>query len=154
MYFWIVALLMFVFPLLSVAAETLVFRSSVGLLGLVGKWFVFWVVGIRLFTAGLRQALQPGFTAQDIFGIKSSEAFVIVQELGFANLSMGTLGILTIFNQTWVLPAAIVGILFYGLAGLRHLFNKNRNLLENTALVSNLIMFALFAVYCFLSLRH
>jgi hypothetical protein len=32
---------------------------------LVGKWFVFWAaVGVRLGLAGLRQILQPSFTAE------------------------------------------------------------------------------------------
>ena len=32
--------------------------------GLVGKWFVFWTVGIQLFLAGLRQIVQPRYTAE------------------------------------------------------------------------------------------
>ena len=34
-----------------------------GLMPLVGKWFVFWAVGARLFIAGIRQVIQPAFTA-------------------------------------------------------------------------------------------
>ncbi|HTP02561.1 MAG TPA: hypothetical protein VMJ64_14395, partial [Anaerolineales bacterium] len=76
MYFWAVALLMFILPMLFIGVEAYFLGRSAGLLALIGKWFVFWVVGIRLFTAGLRQAIQPRFTAEDIFGIKSGEAFI------------------------------------------------------------------------------
>jgi hypothetical protein len=140
MYLLMIVLLMFVFPILSILAELFVFRSTAGIILLIGKWFVFWAVGVRLFTAGLRQALQPQFTAEKILGIKGSEQLIIVQELGFANLSMGMLGMLSILNGTWVLPAAIVGCLFVGLAGIRHIFSKERNPLENSAMLSNLIV--------------
>jgi hypothetical protein len=38
---------------------------------------VLWAVGVRLFTAGARQMLQPQFTA-DMFAIKDSAAHAIV----------------------------------------------------------------------------
>ena len=47
----------------------------------------------------------------------------------------------------WVVPAAIVGGLYYGLAGLGHLFRPNRNFKERTALVSDLAIFVLLAVF-------
>jgi len=46
-----------------------------------------------------------------------------------------------------VVPAAIVGGLYYGLAGLGHLFRPNRNFKERTALVSDLAIFVLLAVF-------
>ena len=45
------------------------------------------------------------------------------------------------------MPAAIVGGLYYGLAGLGHLFRPNRNFKERTALVSDLAIFVLLAVF-------
>ena len=47
----------------------------------------------------------------------------------------------------WVVPAAIVGGLYFGLAGLGHLFRPNRNFKERTALVSDLAIFVLLAVF-------
>jgi len=42
--------------------------------------------------------------------------------------------------------AAIAGGLYYGLAGLGHLFRPNRNFKERTARVSDLAIFVLLAV--------
>jgi hypothetical protein len=126
MYILMIILLMFVFPIVSILAEKFFFKSNLGINYLIGKWFVFWAVGVRLFLAGLRQSVQPQFTAEKILGIKASDQRITVQELGFANLSMGTLGIISILNGNWIVPSAIVGCLFIGLAGIRHIFKKER----------------------------
>ncbi len=147
MYIFIVLMLMFVLPIVSILVELVAFHSTLAILLLVGKWFVFWAIGVRLFTAGVRQAINPQFTAEKILGIKGSQQFIIVQELGFANIAIGTLGIITILNGDWVLPAAIVGLLFLGLAGIRHAFTKERNFFENTAMLSNLIVAGILLIY-------
>ena len=79
---------------------------------LVGKWFVFWSVGVRLFLAGLQQSLRLQFTAHKILAIYGADSLQIVQELGFANLGLGLIGILTILQEDWVLPSAIAGCVF------------------------------------------
>ena len=140
MYILMITFLMFVFPIISILVELFVFHSPMGIMSLVGKWFVFWPVGIRLFTAGLRQAVNPQFTAEKILGLQGIEQFIVVQELGFANMAMGALGIGTILEPNWVYPAALVGCLFFGLAGVRHFFSKERNRNETGALISNLVI--------------
>ena len=55
MYLVSVILLLLVFPAGSVAVEDLAHGGNADLLHLVGKWFVFWGAGVRLFIAGLRQ---------------------------------------------------------------------------------------------------
>jgi len=145
MYILMIALTMFVFPIGSILVELFLFKSPLGIVSLIGKWYAFWAVGIRLFIAGLRQSTNPQFTAQQILGISGDEPLQIVQELGFANLSIGLLGILTILNANWTIPAAIAGGLFYGLAGIRHIFKAEKNSLEKAAMVSNLIIFILLA---------
>jgi len=145
MYILMIVLTMFVFPIGSILAELFLFKNPLGIIPMIGKWYVFWAVGVRLFIAGLRQSTNPKFTAQQILGISTDEPLQIVQELGFANLSIGVLGILTILNSDWIVPAAIVGSLFYGLAGIRHIFKADRNFLENAALVSDLTVFVLLA---------
>jgi hypothetical protein len=137
---------MFVFPLLSVTIEAAVASSTLGV-ALVGKWFVFWSVGVRLFTAGLSQVLEPEYTANVILGLKSGESFLLVRELGFANLAIGLLGILSLPFPTWRLPGALAGCVFYGLAGVNHALQSHRNQLENVAMVSDLgIALILFGV--------
>jgi hypothetical protein len=143
MYFIFVALFMFVLPAISVVAEE-VLRGG-DLILLVGKWFVFWGVGVRLFIAGLRQVAQPRFTAEDIFQVKDKGALAIVREVGFANLSMGTLGLLTLPKPSFLVAAAIVGGLYYGLAGAGHAVRRAINATEWTALVTDLFMFFLLA---------
>jgi NhaP-type Na+/H+ or K+/H+ antiporter len=44
-------------------------------------------------------------------------------------------------------PAAIVGGLYYGLAGAGHLARSNRNFKEQTALISDLLIFVLFGAF-------
>ncbi|MGB7494039.1 MAG: hypothetical protein WBW05_06510 [Candidatus Acidiferrum sp.] len=69
---------MAILPISSIAAEYFYFHSSLHVMVLVGNWFVFWAAGIRLSSAGLRQFLQPQFTAEQIFGIRSSDALPFV----------------------------------------------------------------------------
>ena len=147
MYLALVVLTMFALPIASTVVEALVSTTHVGLFILTGKWFVFWAMGIRLFGAGLRQAIRPELTAEDILGIKGKESLIVVQELGFANIGMGVLGIMSVARAAWVLPSAIVGCLFYGLAGTRHIFTKGKNRLEVVALVSDLFIFLVFGVW-------
>jgi hypothetical protein len=89
MYLASIVLLLFVLPAGCVIGQMLWFAGAADVMLLVGKWFVFWAVGVRLFIAGVRQVAQPQFTAESIFEIKDRAAFAIVRELGFANLSTG-----------------------------------------------------------------
>ena len=145
MYLAMIILLMGVFPALSVIIECCTLRSGADVLFLIGKWFVFWGVGLRLMLAGLRQIANPTFTADVIFGVKEKAALTLVQELGFANLSIGLLGVLALIKSEWIVPAAIVGGLFYGLAGMKHLIKGDRNRTENIAMVSDLWIFLVLA---------
>jgi hypothetical protein len=144
-YFVAILLLMLVLPAGSVLLEGFPFGDGIDLIALGGKWFTFWAVGVRLFLAGLTQTFRPRFTAESIFEIQDPAALAIVREVGFANLAMGTLGLLSLPMPQWLVPAAIVGGLYYGLAGIGHVGRPNRNAKEQLALVSDLGMFALLA---------
>lgn len=146
MYFVSVILLLLIFPLASVGIQ--MHRAhEASLLFLVGKWWVFWAVGIRLFLAGVRQVAQPRFTAEGIFGVHDPASFPIVREVGFANLSFGILGLCSFFRPDWVVPAAIVGGLYYGLAGIGHLPSKNKNAKEYIAMITDAFVFLVLAVF-------
>ena len=151
MYLLTVVLLMAVLPVGSILVELLIFKTAATILPLIGKWLVFWAVGVRQFLAGLRQTIRPQFTAETIFGIKGKDPLPIVQELGFANLSMGVLGIISIVDSRLIFPSAIVSGLFFGFAGIKHLTRGKRNLNENVAMVSALLLFAVLAVYLILT---
>jgi len=146
MYIAIVILLMVISPALSVAIETAASHHAASIFHLATKWFVFWAIGIRLFTAGVRQVLQPGFTARNIFGMQSAESYPIVREVGFGTLSMGILGICSLYRPGWIMPAALVGGLYYGLAGLMHAFRRNKNAMEQTAMISDAFAFVVLLV--------
>jgi hypothetical protein len=153
MYVPMVIALMLVLPLISIVAQISLADhgalSAASNLVIVAKWYVFWAVGIRLSLAGLRQIFQPRYTAETILGIKGAEALFFVRELGFANVSMGSIAALSLLRPTWVPAAALVGALYYGLAGVSHCFNQDRNKLENVALVSDLFAAAVLAICCF-----
>ena len=150
-YLVIVLLLMLVFPVASIAIEHFMYMVPISWL-LIGKWFVFWVVGVRLFTAGIRQVLKPAFTAQEIFHIKSEDSFVLVRELGLANICMGLVGLLSILKPEWCALAAIGGGLYFGLAGVQHVIKKPVSPNETIAMVSDLLFFLLMVSYSFYAL--
>lgn len=144
MYLAAVLVLMLIAPFASVLIEALVAGGP--LAGLVLKWFVFWGVGARLGLAGLKQVTQPAFTAETIFEIADPKAQVIVQELGFANLAFGLLGLLSLAFPAFLLPAAVAGGLFYLLAGVKHALRPGKNRTEIIAMVSDLAIVAVLAV--------
>ena len=152
MYFVLVVLLLLIFPVASVTTEAALSQHTVDIVFLTGRWFVFWAVGVRLFIAGARQVIQPQFTAEEIFGIHDRGSFGIVREVGFANLSMGLLGICSVFRIGWIVPASLVGGLYYGFAGVGHIFQKGKNAKEYMAMISDGFVFLVLAVFVLYSL--
>lgn len=118
---------------------------------LIGKWFVFWAVGVRIFIAGLRQATKPSFTATEIFHIPGIESFPIVRELGFGNISIGLGGILSLVKPEWTEIMAIVGGLYLGIAGIQHVIKKPDSTNERIALISDLFIFMILLLYLLFS---
>jgi hypothetical protein len=133
-------------PIASIVIELLV-RPEANVIAAAGKWFVFWGIGIRLFLAGISQVVRPSFTASNIFRIKDTAAEKIVTELGYANLSMGLGGVLSLLSQAWIVPAGLTGGLFLGLAGIRHAMNTDRSAKENVAMITDLLVTCVVAVY-------
>jgi hypothetical protein len=153
MYVPMVIALMLVLPLISIVAQ-IVMRGhdAVGVasnLIIVAKWYVFWAVGVRLSLAGLRQIFQPRYTAMTILGRKGEDSLFFVRELGLANVSMGSLGVASLFAPPWVTAAAMVGALYYGLAGINHSVDRDRNKLQNLAMISDLFAALVLTICCF-----
>ncbi len=138
LYLGSVLLLTVILPIASLAAEHFFLQTSIPLAALVGKWFVFWAAGVRLFLAGLRQLFQPQFTANQIFRMTTEEALPVVRELGIANLAVGAVGIISLWMPSFVLPIAIVGAIFYGIAGINHTREKRRSRNESIAMTTDL----------------
>jgi hypothetical protein len=137
MYYLTVVAFMFVLPLLSVAVELMVANASFDT-AILCKWFVFWAVGWRLLLAGVRQIAEPQYTAQTILGLKHTESQILVRELGFANVAIGLLGVVSLRMPSWQLAAALTGGVFYALAGTNHAFQSSRNRLQNLAMLSDI----------------
>ena len=128
---------MLVLPVVSMLVEPLVTHASFDFWLLLGRWFVFWAVGVRLLTAGIRQIAQPRVTAETIFGTADPGALKLVPELGFANVAAGAVAVVSIAFPSFVLPIATYGAIFYGLATVLHIGNTHRNRNETIALVSD-----------------
>jgi hypothetical protein len=131
----------------SVITQAARSQNTASILFLTRKWFVFWAAGVRLFIAGMRQVSRPRFTAEEVFGIHDRASFAIVRELGFANLSIGFLGMCSVFRSGWLVPAALVGGLYYGLAGAGHIFRKGKNAKEYMAMISGWFVFLVLAIF-------
>ena len=153
MYFVVIALFMLILPAACIAAEYAWLHTSADLVALTGKWFAFWGVGMRLGLAGLRQAFNPAFTAQDIFEIEDARVHPIVRELGFANLALALLGLLALLPG-WTMPAAVAGGLFFALAGWKHTGAIERNLTRTVAMVSDIFIALVLAGYVVATLLH
>jgi hypothetical protein len=143
-----IILLMLIFPVISIIIDS---QSHQGqdLTALAGKWFVFWAIGIRLLLAGIRQAAKPAFTLAEIFHIKNKESEIIVRELGFANICFGITGVLSIFIPEWRAAAGFIGGLYMGIAGVYHIVKKPVSANEVIAMVSDIYIFIVLAVYLY-----
>jgi len=148
MYIAMVVGLMLIFPVASIAFEAFVHNQGLLDASMVGKWFVFWAVGVRLLIAGLRQIAQPRYTAETILGIMDPDATVIVRELGFANTAIGSAGVVSLFLAGWTSPLAVIGTIFYSLAAINHATHKQRSRIQNVAMASDFYAAAVLLTIC------
>ena len=140
--------LMLIFPAASIGIEVFLHDYAVLDVATLGKWFVFWGVGVRLLIAGLRQIAQPRYTAETILGVKDPDAILIVRELGFANTAIGGVATASIFFAGWTAPLAVIGAVFYGLAGINHVRHNKRSKIQNAAMISDLFAAAVLLIIC------
>jgi len=143
LYHWSVLLFFLLLPACAAAAEILAAHSSPAAAAL--RWFVFFAVGCRLFSAGVTQAVRPDFTAGTFFGISDLRAYDLVRELGFANICFGMLGILSLPFRSLRFAAALSGGLYFLLAGIMHACQKGKNPDEWFATVTDLYAFGMLA---------
>jgi hypothetical protein len=69
-----VILSFYILPVISIIIN-LINGENKSIAETIVKWVVFWGVGLRLFTCGLKQALQPSFTANGIFGVYDEKVY-------------------------------------------------------------------------------
>jgi hypothetical protein len=150
MYIILVLLQTLILPIASGSIQLAVTHGNI--IESYGIWFLFWGVGTRLVGAGVSQVIRPGFTVQNILGAPNAGAAQIAQELGFANLAIGASAIAATFVPHWSVPLAIVGGLFLGLAGFRHLPKRHPNAKEAVATWTDLLVFVAMAVFAIYSI--
>ncbi|MFG1403255.1 hypothetical protein [Xanthobacter sediminis] len=134
MYLGVILATMAVLPLLSIGAELALHGGAP--LVLAAKWFTFWGVGVRIMLAAVKQMTQPEFTAR-ILHIDDPRAHIVVRELGFANAAIALLALLSLPWPSFLVPAALAGAVFLGLAGIQHALQKARGGKETIAMVSD-----------------
>lgn len=135
---------MFVLPAIAVFIEAR--RKQEHILELVGKWFIFFGVGVRLLVAGLTQIFVPSFTV-DLLQADSS-VLILVQELGFTNLLLAGIALLSLFKPNYrVIGTA--GAFYMGFAGILHLSRASSDMTsrETIALWSDLWICLVAIVY-------
>ena len=147
-YLYSTLLLMIVSPALSAVIELLVRQGEAALaIPIIGKWFMFWGAGLRLFTAGLMQSIRPAFTAETIFRMRDEGSHVLVRELGFANVSLGLIAMVSLLVPEWRVVAAVACGLFLGLASANHLVRRSPEPNQTIPLVTNAVVFLVLVVY-------
>ena len=102
-----------VLPIVGVIADVLILKSEINIFSLMFKWFVFSGVGLRLSSAGLKQLINPSFTAKEIFKVNEENSFSIVREIGLANLSFGFIGVLSFFSTISISSSRIRRVVFW-----------------------------------------
>jgi hypothetical protein len=145
-YFLVVVVLTFIFPFIGFIAEHFG-KYTEFTFQLFGKWFILSAVGLRLLLAGIRQSVNPAFTARQIFDITSSECYPIIRELGFANLCFGLVGVISLFKPEWRIVSAFASGLYFGIAGIQHIIKKPVGPNEQLALWTDLVIFAVLMGY-------
>jgi hypothetical protein len=70
-----------------------------------------------------------------------------VRELDVANFATGFIGIASLAKPSFTLPVAIAAAYFFGVAGIRHLVDKDKTGNENIAMVSDLFVSLVLAAY-------
>jgi hypothetical protein len=154
LYFINVLTTMLIIPALFIVADVSRHKAPLDV-GLAGKYFIGWAIGARLLIAGFRQALRPELTAEQIFNIRDSiECLPFIRELGFANICMGAMAMISLFHEEWRLAAAVTGGLYFGLAGFLHLFRKTAGFNEQVAKISDLFIFGLALLYTIFTLSQ
>jgi predicted phage tail protein len=146
LYEWSVALFFVLLPFAAIWIDLAFFADSGAFAAVAFKWFVFSGIGLRLGSSGVKQIIRPQFTAEEIFNIKNDGAAPIVRELGFANVCFAALAVTSLFVPGFRVPAAITGGLYFGFAGLLHIFKPKAGGKEIFAMVSDLYIFTVLLI--------
>ena len=82
------------------------------------------------------------------------ESFVIVRELGFANLSFRLIAIVSLVIRKWRVMSAFGSGLYFGMAGLQRWLKKPVGINEAFALVTDIIISIFLLIYFVIMLKY
>lgn len=120
-------------PLASVALGRLSVPES-ALLPLVGRWFVFWAAGWRLFLDGATQVLRR-------------RAAGFRPESAVAALAIGATGLMAIHRTHWTPAVAMAGGIFLGGVALVRLSQGGRSRAATAGAAGDLFAATMLGVY-------
>ena len=128
MYIASLALTFLILPGIFIIIHATFYGDTLPLMLIVGKWMVFFAVGTRFLWIGGRQLLRPRASSAREFGVIHEDAARIMRTLALANLSFGLLGLVSLFNAEWIVPAALLGAFYYGFLAAHDFATKGKNL--------------------------
>jgi hypothetical protein len=127
----------YILPISCILIEIIAF-SQTDIWWIMIKWFVFWGVGLRLFTCGMKQVISPEFTAKVIFEVEDSKSYSVIRELGFSNICAGLCGMLSLVYIKFRVVALFIGIVYYGLVLIQHAIRRKKNASEIFVTITDL----------------
>ncbi len=136
------------FPLCSVVGEYMIAATAIDP-GLIAKWFIFWGLGICLLVKGVVQLTIPRFAAFYSYHSINLKNREIVKQLGILNISIGALGVFSLFNEQAQQTAAFTAVIYFGLTTLWHFFRKADPAYEIISLVTDLLLFSTSLLFLF-----
>jgi hypothetical protein len=111
-----------VLPIVSIGINVFInFRKKIenNFPEIIGNWFIFWSIGIRLFTAGLMQIFNPNYTA-NLLQLNLND-LIVIRELGLSNSSIGLLGIISFFKYGLQKYVCLYILIFFSGASIIHI---------------------------------
>ena len=115
-------LFVFALPILSVIVQHHLTKVDITP-ALLGRWFILWVVGIRLLVVGFAKVIHSGRKGNAVL-LNSDDGIGLSKITGLAKMALAGLGFLCVAYDQWsLLPTITVGI-YLGLAGFQHDFKK------------------------------
>lgn len=114
---------------------------------IITKWFLFWSIGIRSFTAGTVQLIYPKYTAEIIFDLVGNHCYIFIRELGVANIAIGLSAIISFKYADWRIPIAFISLIFYLFLSLNHIVNFQAGFNEIVSLAGDMLVVLVLCVF-------
>ena len=108
-----------VFPIVTSIVDIYIHNEKYSNLNIWYKWFLFWSIGIRLLLIGIKKVLFPLFYIKKVYKSYCNQPNII-KDFGFSYISIGILGIISLFYDNWKFPTYITGSILYLLIGLNY----------------------------------